>query len=133
MTFTSGTVTVTLPPNILTMDSPTITHWQNTAVTEDGTARVYNRGVNEWFIPCRLKITNTQRSNLRNFVKNTVTFANTTFTFTPDTDIDYGAGAGTGFSVRWWQDSCIERPVAPGIYEVSFVLRAATTGSANPS
>ncbi len=133
MTFASGTVSVSLPPNLLGQEIPTINHWQNRNVTEDGTARVYNRSVNEWFIPVRIKITNTQRSNLRNFFKNTVQFANSTFTCTPDTGVDMGAGVTTAVTVRYWQESLVERSVGGGIYETSFVLRTVSTGTSNPT
>ena len=61
---------------------------------EDGTAYVYDAGVEVWLVEATVKINDTTRGVLRSFIRTVVLFSKLTLTLDPDDPIDLGAGAG---------------------------------------
>ena len=103
----------------------TYSHHQNRDIAEDGTARVYDRGVTERFIGINLNEKNhtNATTNLRTFIITTVTFSLTTFTFTPDAGMNVGNGDGGAVTVRFWGGSLVEHQWAYQKYDYDILLR----------
>ncbi len=135
MTFVYGGTTVTIADGIIlpANDLPKMVHWQSKNMAADGTVYVFNHDVTEWFILCSMRVDNTNRAALRSFLQTTVEFAERAFVFTPDTGVDAGAGASAAIAVRYWDESWSERTITSGVYEVSLILHATSTGTANPA
>ncbi len=100
-------------------------HHQNAGIAEDGTARVYDRGVTERLIGIKLneKDHANATTNLRTFIITTVTFSKLTFTFTPDPGINVGNGDGGAVTVRYWSNKLVENQWAFQKYAFDIVLR----------
>ena len=122
MTFTKGSTTVTINGAIYPFELE-FKHHQNVGVAEDGTVRVYDRGLTEKFIGIKFRDKDTNLSAIRSFITSTVKFAKETFTFTPDPDMDAGAGKGTAVTVRYWTDQFKERLFNYNKYEYDMILR----------
>lgn len=103
----------------------TYSHHQNRDTAEDGTARVYDRGVTERFIGINLNEKNhaNATTNLRTFIITTVTFSKLTFTFTPDAGMNVGNGDGGAVTVRWWNGNLVEHQWAYQKYDYDILLR----------
>lgn len=135
MTFVYSGTTVSISDGIIlpANDLPRMEHWQTRNRAADGTEYVFNHDVTEWWILASMRLSNANRSALRSFLQSTVEFAEKQFIFTPDTGVDAGAGDATAVAVRYWDDSWAERALAPGVFEVSVILHAVSTGTSNPA
>jgi hypothetical protein len=132
MIFTRDATTVTLPANLFNNPMPLLEHLSTRSTAQDGTDYVYNQAVNFWYYKIKIRINEAQRAALRAFVKNTLQFDTLTFSFTADAPIDIGRGVGAYVTVRWWEESYHELPVAPGRWELSFTLRSSSIGTGSP-
>jgi len=128
LTHVTGTVTTTvsLPGALLPLSKRTDRDIKM-GVTGSGAVKVYDNSVNEYFIPVKIRINETQRSALNSFIRTTVAYAYATFSVTPDAGVDFGAGAATAVAVRYWDRSYEETHLAPAWYEVGLVFRREAT------
>jgi len=122
MTLTKDATIVELPGALFGLEYG-IEHYQHTGESEGGDAKVYDHQVNRYIIKASVRISDSQRADLRSFIRDTIVFAKETFTLTPDSGIDLGAGAGNDVTVRYWPSSYKEKAYAPGRYEVSLTFR----------
>jgi hypothetical protein len=132
MTLTCGGNSVVIGANLLPCDGIEVIHSQNRIVTEDGVPIVYNRGVTAWMIPIKVRVTNTLRASIRTFFQTHTQWSAQQIVFTPDTGWDVGDGSNT-VNTYLWQDSYKEKPYNTSLYDIEFVLRSYSVGTANPS
>ena len=126
MIFTYSATSVTLPGAEPSWQYKT-THRQNKGVTEGGYVRMYNRGINEYMIPVKFRLTTTQLTALYTFLNTTVQWAALVFSCTPDSGVDIGAGAGTAVNVRCWSDDWAPKWLSADRWEVELLLRREAT------
>ena len=88
-------------------------HRQTRGETEGGDAKVYNYGVDVYYIILNLRVTSTSDMvEIRDFIKDELVGSKETFTMTPDAIHDLGAGAGVAITARLWEDDWEEKMVA---------------------
>lgn len=128
LTHVTGTVTttVTLPGALLPFDQST-NRDQTMGVTANGSVKVYDNAVNEYFVSAKFRLTSAQRTSLRDFIRTTVKFAYATFNLTPDAGVDIGGGDATAVAVRYWDKTWQESQVSPSLYEVQTIFRREAT------
>jgi hypothetical protein len=132
MTIAYGGTTVTIGANLIGVDGVEVKPFQNRLVTESGSVVTYDRAVTEWKIPIKIRVTETVRDTIRDFLRVTVQWSKLPITFTPDAGWDTGNGS-TALTTYFWQDTYRERPYNVDLYEVEFILRAVSTGTGVPS
>ena len=96
---------------------------QNMGISEDGTVRVYDRGVTEKYITLKIKDYHANLTNIRSFIETTANFAQNTFTFTPDSGHNAGNGDGGAQTVRYVDSNFIETQPVYQIYSYTIRLR----------
>jgi hypothetical protein len=121
MTFTYGATTIT----VLGAIYPLKVDWsqrQNIIKMEDGSVDVYDRSKFQLFY--KLVIASAANyTDVRNFIRTTVSFSKYSFNVTPDAGVDLGAGDGVAVPVRYWGQEYEDEVINKDTHRTEILLR----------
>lgn len=99
-------------------------HRQTRGETEGGNAKVYDYGVDVFYVTLPLRVISTaDMIEIRDFIQDELVGSKETFTMTPDSNHDLGAGAGVAITAQLWEDDWEEKMVANEKYPVKLRFR----------